>query len=101
MIKFNFDSDEIIKEYELKKIRSLYQIRPEQYIKLSNKYDIDIEIDVVDYISGFYQKIEIHKGKLIKNELIDYYFDDCGQKQSLRSDGEETIQESMFLDMWL
>lgn len=97
VIHFNFALDEKIKEFEIKKIRALREIQPELYIILSNKYDIDIEIDAVEYNSGFYQNIEIRNGEIIKNELLDYFTNDWGKKQSLRSDGEDSI----FLDMWL
>lgn len=96
-----FASDEKVKEFKIKKIMAFREISPEPYIIFSNRYDIDIEIVASNYFGGYYQKIEINKGEIVENELLDYFIDDWGQKQSLKSNAEETIEDSMFLDMFL
>lgn len=85
-IVFNFEPKETINQCTMNQFMAANYIKPEPYIQMSRKYDIDIDIGGIEVYGGFAQDIKIQKGEIIIDKVEEINLD-------FRAEDEEFIDE--------
>jgi hypothetical protein len=95
-IEFYFATEETFKQCKLNNFMVAWSIDPEPYTHMSKKYDIDIDLFGADYMGGFSQEIEIHKGEIIKYKVDELSFDfRMEDEESMDKNIDEKIDENI------